>query len=145
MATGSKSARRTPADGDAFLTSQRKRTSPGRSRAARKSRTGAATARRRSSREEGTTALASASSFRLLATIWSRIVLIASPARSLELPPCVPVRRTYHDCRNRTIHWPASREMPTIVNDFLAWCMALLVYVGVAVAAWVDLRRLLPP
>ncbi|MBI1918619.1 MAG: CPBP family intramembrane metalloprotease [Planctomycetes bacterium] len=38
--------------------------------------------------------------------------------------------------------------MPTTVNDLLAWwpvAVALLVYAGVAVAAWVAVRRLLPP
>src|SRR5262249_3050721 len=65
----------TPADGDAFLTSAMTWTLPGLSRAARKSRTGGASDKRRSRSRSGTRARASAISCPLAATILSRMVL----------------------------------------------------------------------
>src|SRR5262249_1664658 len=68
----------TPADGDAFFTSAMICMFPGLSSAARKSRTGGASASRRSSSAGGVPSLAAATSRRLLATISSRMVPMAT-------------------------------------------------------------------
>ncbi len=74
MRTGSKSARITPADGDAFFTSAMSVISPSRRIAALKSRTGSRSAARRSSSISGTAAFAAAISRCFVSTILSRIV-----------------------------------------------------------------------
>src|SRR5581483_11265791 len=80
MATGSKSARITPADGDAFFTSAITRTSPGRRSTAANPRAGGSSVSRHSSSASGTRPRAASTSRRLASTIRSRIVGIDAVA-----------------------------------------------------------------
>src|SRR5690242_3731128 len=74
MATGSKSARMTPADGDAFFTSAMTMIQPGCLMAAEKGRAGGRLLTRRSSSISGTARFAASISRSLVSTIRSRMV-----------------------------------------------------------------------
>ena len=85
MATGSKSARMTLAEGLAFLTSAMSRIGPGPARTARKSRTGGASAAWASSSSSGIRRRAATTSRRFEATISSSMVILV-PQWSKEHP-----------------------------------------------------------
>jgi len=78
MATGLKSARITPADGEAFFTSAMSVICPKRRIAARKSRVGGRSAIRRSSSVSGSVAFAAAISRHFVSMMRSRMVGIGS-------------------------------------------------------------------
>src|SRR5438067_4952100 len=138
MATGSKSARSTPDDGDAFLSSAMTATRPVRSRAARNGRAAGAPSSRRSNSAAGTCSRAAATSRRLLATIVSRMVPIA-----FRFPPRPARPRMTHD-PSRGIVVPDSKEIAALLQESYAVVLAWLLIAGAGGVAALAIRTAVP-